>query len=327
MTTIPNKEISALKTEKISTSKIKAIVCGKYGSADGLQLQEIDKPIPKDNEVLVKVYASTVTPGDIFTRKLTFPMYFFIQPTARIIFGIKNLRKKVLGHEFSGKIESIGKDVKQFKKEDAVFGTTTGLKFGSHAEYICLPADGILIDKPKNMTYEEAAAAPVGGITALYILRKGKIQAGQKVLIYGASGSVGTFMVQIAKSFGAVVTAVCSTKNLELVKSLGADYVVDYTQEDFRKTGQTYDAIFDAVGKISNSNSKEALKETGIFLSVKSVTKGEKEDLVYLRELIEAGKIKSVIDRFYPLEQTAEAHRYVEKGHKRGNVVIRLTSN
>lgn len=297
---------------------MKAIVNTKHGPPDVLKLTDVEKPTPKDNEVLIKVHAATVTQGDVMLRKLHPLMYIPMR-----LFGVR--RKRIPGHEFAGVIESVGAGVKRFKTGDQVFGTTTGLSVGANAEYVCLPeepATGVLAIKPDNISYEEAAPLPVGGMTALYILRKGNIQSGQKVLIYGASGSVGTYAVQLARHFGAEVTGVCSTANIELVQSLGADQVIDYTKEEVTKNGQIYDVVFDAVGKLSPSQSKKLLKENGTFLTVQTTTREEIENLVTLKELVEAGKIKAVIDKRFPLEQTAEAHKYVETGRKKGNVVI-----
>ncbi|MEZ4667989.1 MAG: NAD(P)-dependent alcohol dehydrogenase [Anaerolineae bacterium] len=299
---------------------MKAIVMTRAGSADGLQLQDVEKPTPRGDEVLIRVHAATVTAGDVVLRKL---------PTVLMLplwlFGMR--RKKTPGHELAGVVEAVGSNVHLFKVGDALFGTTTGLTVGANAEYVCLPearANGVLALKPDNISFEEAAALPVGGMTALQILRKANIQSGQRVLIYGTSGSVGTYAVQLAKYFGAHVTGVCSTANVELVRALGADEVIDYTRKDVTRSRQTYDVIFDAVGKL-DVQAKRVLKPNGVYLSVKTSTSEKTEYLHFLKELVEQGVIVPVIDRIFPLAQTPDAHRYVEDGHKRGNVVITVT--
>jgi len=307
---------------------MKAIVWTKYGSPKVLQLKEVEKPTPKDNEVLIKIYAATVTAADCELRSLKIPILFRLP--LRIYVGLRKPKRiTILGQELAGEIEAVGKDVTLFKLGDPVFASTE-FRFGTYAQYCCIPEDRILATKPANMTHEEAAPVSNGGITALIHLRKANIRKGQKVLIYGASGSVGTYAIQIAKYFGAEVTAVCSTSNLEMVKSLGANKVIDYTQQDFTQSGETYDVIYDAVGKIESFKRKKSLSKSGLYLNVLTMSGNIKlkvEDLYSIKELCEAGKLRTVIDRCYPMEEIVEAHRYVDKGHKKGNVVITIEHN
>ncbi|MGG0576272.1 NAD(P)-dependent alcohol dehydrogenase [Priestia aryabhattai] len=302
---------------------MKAMVCTKYGKPDVLQLEEVENPIPKENEILIKIHATTVTSGDCRVRSFNSPLLLWLP--MRIVLGLRKPRKSILGVELAGEVEDVGKNVTRFKKGDQLFAMT-GMKFGGYAEYICLPEKGTIAVKPENVTCEEAASISFGGTTALHFFRKGNIQVGQKVLIYGASGAVGTAAVQLASYYGAEVTGVCSAKNSELVKSLGADYVIDYQHENFTEKEEKYDLIFDAVGKITKNQSKEALALNGRFVSVEGqgIAKVQTEDLLFLKKLMEEGRIKSVIDRCYSLEQIPEAHKYVETGHKTGSVVVTL---
>lgn len=328
---------------------MKAIVYEKYGLPEVLELREVAKPAPREDEILIKIHATTVTVADVRSRSFTVPRSVWLP--ARIALGFTKPKKTILGVELAGEVESVGKEVTRFKKGDPVFAATL-ISFGAYAEYKRLPEDAAISIKPSNLTYEEAAALPIGARTALHYIRKANTLAsvpGQKVLVYGASGSVGSYAVQLAKYFGAEVSGVCSTRNVELVKSLGADKVIDYTKEDFSKNGETYDVIFVAVDKSSFSACMQALKKDGIYLNVttplpsirivwakmtgsKKIMLGENppesaEDLDFIKRLVEAGKLRPVIDRSYPLEQIAEAHRYVDQGHKKGNVVITVNDN
>jgi NADPH:quinone reductase-like Zn-dependent oxidoreductase len=322
---------------------MKAIVYEKYGGPEVLHLKEVPKPSPKENEVLIKIHATSVAAVDWRMRKADPFM-------VRLMTGIRRPKKfNILGFDLSGVVESVGDDVTKFKVDDAVFGGA-GENLGAYAEYICLSEDAQLTTKPENLSFAEAAAVPVGGDTALFFMKhQGNVRSGQRVLIYGASGSVGSYAVQIAKHFGAEVTSVCSTSNLDWVKELGSDHVVDYTKQDFTEMGEIYDVIFDAVGKTSISKSMKALKEGGIFLDAfglirrgiqstlatmrnsKKVLGGSgtelPEDLVYLKELLDAGTIKPVIDKIYPMEEIIKAHRYVDTGRKKGNVVIAIVDD
>ena len=319
---------------------MKAIVCTKYGPPDVLQLKEVEKPIPKDNELLIRIYGTTVTAGDTEIRDLKFS--FMMKLLMRLGFGIIRPRKKILGQELGGVIEAVGKEVKLFNKGDEIFASTA-FRFGPYAEYICLPEDGVIAIKPTNMTYEEAAAVVTGGINALWYLRKGHIQNGQKLLIRGASGTIGTYAIQLAKYYGAEVTGIGNPSSLEMMKSLGADKVIDYTKDDITKSLETYDVIFDVIGKSSFPVFIKSLNENGTYLLAnmgarkvrKLLKSGQKlilgksliyqtEDLVFLRELIEAGKLKTAVGKRYSLEQIPAAHRYVEEGEKIGNVVINV---
>jgi NADPH:quinone reductase-like Zn-dependent oxidoreductase len=303
---------------------MKAIVATQYGGPEVLKLKEVQKPTPKDNEILIKVHATTVTAGDFRMRSFTVPPLFWIP--ARLALGLTKPKQPIYGMELAGEVEATGKDVSRFKVGDQVFASTLTENFGAYAQYKCLPEQAMLAIKPANSTYEEAAALPIGATTALRLLRKGNTLEsvrGQKVMIYGASGSVGTYAVQLAKYFGADVTGVCSTAHLDMVRALGADQVIDYTKQDFSSMAERYDVIFDTVAKFPKSQYAGILAPNGTYVTMaKLSTKEGMENLVFIKELVEAGRIHVVIDRCYPLEDMVDAHRYVDTGHKQGNVVI-----
>ena len=304
---------------------MKASVYKKYGPPNVLQVIEMEKPHPKDNEMLVKIHAATVTSGDVRLRGSDFPALFWLP--ARLIFGLFKPKKKILGHELAGIIEETGKAVIKFKVGDHVIGTTTMLKTGSYAEYICLPEEwknGVVALKPESLSFKEAAALPVGAMTALFLLEKANLKKEQQVLIYGASGSVGSYAVQLAQIQGASVTGVCSGSNVEMVKSLGAEKVIDYKKEDFSEGNEKYDIVFDAVGKTNKAKAKKVLNAEGKFVTVKMLTKEKTENLEHIKELAEQGKLKPIIDKTFRLDDIVTAHKYVDSGRKRGNVVIEI---
>lgn len=304
---------------------MRAVIYTKYGSPNVLKLVNVEKPTPKDNEILVKICATTVTSGDARLRSSDFPLLVWLP--VRLMFGLFKPKKKILGHEFSGIVEAIGNDVTKYKVGDEIFATPTLLNTGSYVEYICIPQErkkGVLALKPKNLSFKEAAAMPVGGMTALFLLNKAKLSKGQQVLIYGASGSVGSYAIQIAKAQEATVVAVCSSSNFDMVKSLGADSAIDYEKEDYSLLDGNYDIVFDAVGKTAQSKAKKVLKRGGNFVTVKSLTNLTQEHLNKLKELAEEQKIKPYIDKCFQLAEIVAAHGYVDKGRKKGNVVVEL---
>lgn len=304
---------------------MKAIIYEKYGLPEVLKLKDVEKPVPKDDEILVKIDSATVTSGDVRLRSYDFPAIFWLP--ARLMFGLFKPKKKILGHELAGVVEEIGKNVNKFNVGDSVFGTTTMLKTGSYAEYICLPQKwkhGVIALKPNNLSYSEAAALPIGAMTAIFLLEKANLEKGQNVLIYGASGSVGSYAVQIAKQKGSRVTGVCSSSNFEMVKSLGAESLIDYKKDDYSKGKEKFDLIFDTVGKTTKSKAKKVLKSGGTFVSVKMLTEEKDEHLELIKDMAETGQLTPFIDKTFKLDEIVEAHQYVDTGRKRGNVVIKI---
>jgi len=317
---------------------MKAIVCTKYGPPEVLQLKEVEKPTPKKNEICIKIHATTVTSSDCIVRSFNLPKWHPLRLMMGLVLGFGKPRNPILGMVAAGEVDSMGEDVKRFKIDDQVFAYTvksfTKMRFGTYAQYLCIPEDWLVLPKPSDVTYEEAVAIPYGGELSLYFLKKGDIQSRKNVLIIGASGAIGTTAVQLARYYGAYVTGVCSTANLELVRSLGAETVIDYTKEDYSKRSERYDLILDAVPMLVadrrslKSQAKPALAPEGKYISIDDGSPTPNmDDLVLLKELVKSGKFKPVIDRSYPLEQMVEAHRYVETGHKKGNVVINVEHN
>ena len=338
---LSNPPLSKTGTDIINrlfSNYMRAIVCKKYGPPEVLLFKEVAIPMPKDNEMLIRIFATAVNSADWRLRKAD-------TWAVRLFFGFTKPKKPILGGVFSGQIEVVGKNVTRFKVGDQVFGSA-GMSFGAYAEYKCLPQDGVLAIKPNNISHIEAGTIPFGGTKALHFLKKANIKVGQKVLIYGASGAIGTAAVQLAKYFGAEVTAVCSTSNLQMVKSIGADKVIDYKKEDFTRNGEAYDVIFETVNKLPFSDSIKSLKPQGILILgasgisqmlqgvwhsmtgskkvISGVMSESADDIIFIKKLIEKGHYKAVVDRAYPLEKMVEAHRYVEKGHKKGNVAITI---
>lgn len=304
---------------------MKAVVYEKYGPPSVLKLTEVEKPHPKENEILVKIHATSVTSGDVRLRSSDFPKLLWFP--ARVVLGLFKPKKKILGHELAGTIEEIGKGITKFKVGDQVFGTTTMLKKGSYAEYVCIPQKwkhGVIEIMPKNLSFNQAAALPIGAMTALFLLEKANLKKDQKILVYGCSGSVGSYAVQIGKQKGALVTGVCSGSNFEMMKSLGIDDLIDYKKEDYSGKDEQYDIIFDAVGHTSKSKAKKVLTANGTFVSVKSLTDEKQEHLKLIKDWAENGAIKPFIDKTYALNNLVEAHEYVDTGRKRGNVVIQI---
>lgn len=306
---------------------MKTIVYEQYGAPEVLKMEDRAKPVPKDSEILVKVHTSTVTAGAMLLRKGRHPDSGIFTFIIRLTYGWNKPKKEVLGYEFSGEVVEVGAKVSRFSVGDEVFGTTTGLKQGAYAEYVAIPEQwkaGVIAKKPKSLTHEEAAALPIGAMTALHLLRKREWSGKEKALIYGASGSVGTYAVQLASHFGSSVTAVCSGANLELVKELGADQAIDYRSDEYANLHDSYDVVFDAVGKTSKKKCASFLKGGGDFLSVTSLTSETDDKLEYLINLVEKGDLRPYIDKVYPLDKTADAHRYSDSGHKKGNVVVKI---